>query len=79
MDLIFTCPHCEDYIIVGEKDVNCGIFRHGANPDGSHISPHLSMEECERLRAVPNHQGCVKPFRIVSTNPGYRIEVCDYV
>lgn len=39
---IFQCPHCLDYIIVGLDELNCHIFRHGADKGNSNnqIDPH---------------------------------------
>ena len=75
-NLIFNCPHCDMGVIVHIKEINCGIFRHAALPNGSAVNPHLSEIECIKLRELPNIQGCVKPFQISSD---YHINKCEYI
>jgi hypothetical protein len=81
-DLCFECPHCQCQIIVNVNDIHCGIFRHGAYPDGQPIDPHLNESSCIQLRTLPNIQGCIKPFRITKHDQNgttYHINTCGYI
>jgi hypothetical protein len=83
----FDCPHCNLVIQVHVSEINCTIFRHGYfyNKDGDKINlteqigPHTSKEECERLVRENRIIGCGKPFKMIKTENGYNVEVCDYI
>jgi hypothetical protein len=74
---LFTCPHCNGYIIVHRHELNCRIFRHGVYKDIIEpIPPHTSKVECDRLIAENLIEGCGKPFRI---NDSMEAVKCDYI
>tara|TARA_Y100000389_G_scaffold202486_1_gene247906 strand:+ start:2046 stop:2309 length:264 start_codon:yes stop_codon:yes gene_type:complete len=84
-DYIFTCPHCNQYIIVNGKEFNCKIFRHGVEKDehkiiGNQIDPHLPKEKCDSLYSSDSIYGCGKPFRIIKiAQDNYELEKCGYI
>ena len=75
----FQCPHCSDEIIIEEKDVNCGIFRHAMMKDGKQVDPHASKETIEKLIKNKEIFGCGMPFRLLKRNGTYSIEICDFI
>jgi len=78
---IFQCPHCLDYIIVGLTELNCHIFRHGADKDNTNnqIDPHAPKEVCTSLVDQEKIYGCGKPFRIIDKD-GQKFAVeCEYI
>ena len=77
--LLFPCVHCQCFIEVLEKEINCGIFRHGSVHNVV-IPPHSNEQECIRLSKLKGAVGCFQPFRIVKTNTKceYRIEKCGF-
>jgi len=80
MDLIFTCIHCNNSIIINESDINCGIFRHAIMKNTyEQINPHASLELCNKLIENELIIGCGKPFRIIKKDSYYKIEICDYI
>lgn len=66
--MIVKCPHCFCYIEILE--VNCGIFRHGADENFNQIPPHAPKEICKK-----KVYGCGKPFKIIN-NEAIK---CDYI
>tara|TARA_Y100000590_G_C15716437_1_gene1012068 strand:- start:99 stop:356 length:258 start_codon:yes stop_codon:yes gene_type:complete len=80
--IIVKCPHCNLYIIIKKKDYNCKIFRHGVYKNNleKHIHPHLSKEECDKLKYEDKIYGCGKPFMLIdnSTDSPSAIK-CDYI
>jgi len=79
---IVTCPHCNLLIFIFEKDYNCKIFRHGVykNNISKQIDPHLSKEECEKLKKTDKIFGCGKPFKLVENMIGKPTAIiCDYI
>lgn len=78
--LILLCPHCNNFMYIERKDINCAIFRHAVfRMTMEPIPPHSSMEECERLVSQNAVYGCGKPFRVVLANNEYKTEICDYI
>ena len=83
--IIKQCPHCKDYIIVKETELNCKIFRHGTYKNNlEQINPHLPKEDCDKLIEKDLIYGCGKPFRLninTKTNGviNYTTEICDYI
>ena len=72
------CPNCKGIIEIIE--INCGIFRHGANKiDGCQINPHASKTTCDNLLEKDSIYGCGKPFRLIFQNAVYRAILCDYI
>jgi len=77
--IIINCPHCNDYILIYNKELNCRIFRHGVFKDTlQQIKPHLQKEECETLKNKDLIIGCGKPFKIIKNNE-YKAIICDYI
>lgn len=87
MSYIFSCPHCEGLIEVAHNELNCCIFRHAfyyekANDTiilTSQMNPHASKEECDSAVLQNKIVGCAKPFRIIPSQEGIKVEICDYV
>ena len=78
--VIVTCPHCENYIQVFQKDYNCRIFRHGIlRTTLKQINPHLQKSECDRLKRENLIYGCGKPFKLVTINGQDTTIKCDYI
>ena len=81
-DFTFECPHCQGQVIVGQNEINCGIFRHGVYKSNLHpIHPHLPKHKCDRLVSSGLIYGCAKPFRVsvIQPNNEIKIEICDYI
>ena len=77
-ELIFICPHCENYLIM--KKLNCGIFRHGIFINNNkQIDPHSTKENCDNYVKNNLIYGCGKPFRIINMDNKWIIEICDYI
>jgi hypothetical protein len=80
MDIELECPHCKNYFIVNEKEINCGIFRHAVYKKNiKPINPHETKENCEKLIKEELIYGCAKPFKISKQENKYVIEICDYI
>ena len=78
--LLISCPHCQEPIVIYQKELNCRIFRHGVyRRNLKQIDPHLKKEECDRLKNDNQIYGCGKPFQIVEDNNKYQAVVCDYI
>lgn len=74
--MIVKCPHCNEFVFI--ESINCGIFRHAVFKHNMEpIPPHSSKADCDRLASQT--YGCGKPFKIVSKEGVYEIEVCDYI
>lgn len=74
--LLFNCPHCNDFISIDKKDLNCCIFRHGFYiKTKTQINPHEKKEICEDLFNKKLIIGCGKPFKIKNN----KIEICDWI
>lgn len=80
MDLELICPHCNNFVIVNTKDINCGIFRHAVYiKDMKPINPHETKENCDELVKNNLVYGCGKPFKIIQIDNKYFVEICDYI
>ena len=79
--LIFECPWCEEFVVVGKNEINCCIFRHGTfKGTGEQINPHMPKEECDRLKSLDLIYGCSKPFRVIlKDDEKYLVSECDYI
>lgn len=78
--LIVSCPHCNDYILIYKKELNCKIFRHGIYlHNKKQIDPHLPKKECDRLFNEKLIIGCGKPFKIKENFGLYIALKCDYI
>jgi hypothetical protein len=75
------CPHCDEYVIISENEINCAIFRHGIFKDSfQQINPHESKENCDRYYKDNMIFGCGKPFKIIKDNEKkYTLIKCDYI
>src|SRR5690349_18384378 len=60
---LFNCPWCEGLIAVGEREVRCGILRHGV-VGGRPVPPHHPRAACEALVAAGRVHGCCRPVRM---------------
>ena len=77
---VFECPHCECSVQVSRYQVNCHIFRHGiVKSTMLQIDPHLSKEECDRLKEEDLIHGCGKPFQLVREEGGIHAVTCGYI
>jgi hypothetical protein len=77
MEIIITCPHCSEYIII--KKMNCGIFRHGVLiKTGKQIDPHANKLICDNYIKKKKIYGCGKPYQIVK-EVEYKVSICDYI
>jgi hypothetical protein len=78
---VFECPHCNNFVQVGEREVNCQIFRHGVlKTTWTQLNPHTSKPECDRLAAENLIYGCGKPFRMFAVAGKWTYaEECDYI
>jgi len=74
--MINKCPHCDLWVLLPEKLMNCKIYRHGVYKTTlGQIDPHLKKEECDRLCKRGLIYGCGKPFKI--TKEG--LKKCGYI
>ena len=77
--LTFSCPHCEQEIVVLIKELFCKIFRHAIfKHNFKQIDPHLPKDECDKLVQNDMVFGCAKPFEIVVEDNKYFVQICDY-
>ena len=75
-DIIVTCPHCHDPVII--QQINCGIFRHGIfRHNNKQIPPHSSKQDCDIFVEHNLIFGCGKPFSVKKDT--YQVEICDYI
>jgi len=78
LNLIITCPHCNDPILIDQ--LNCKIFRHAIFKNcGNQINPHASKLECDNYITNELIYGCGKPFIIIESDNKYKAEICDYI
>ena len=75
--LVFACPHgCGVHIAVNRSEINCGIFRCGANTvTGAQLAPHATKQECDAASLETGFVGCGRPFKFDGTTA----EVCGYI
>jgi len=79
-EIFVNCPHCNNPILILQKDINCAIFRHGIyKTSGQQINPHEKKEICDSLKREELIYGCGKPFRLVLKNNTYEANICDYI
>lgn len=77
-ELILTCPHCKENIII--EKINCGIFRHGIFKNGVQIEPHTPKEQCENYIKQGLIYGCGLPFQIIKKcEKTFETVICDYI
>jgi hypothetical protein len=78
--LFFSCPHCNNFLIIHINDINCSIFRHAIFKNNfQQINPHEKKEVCDFLFNSDLIYGCGKPFKLIQFNNSYIIEKCDYI
>jgi hypothetical protein len=78
MEIIITCPHCSDYIII--KKINCGIFRHGVLiSNGKQIHPHANKEICDNYINKKKIYGCGKPYQVIEEEGKYKTLIYGYI
>jgi hypothetical protein len=78
LNLIITCPHCQENILI--EQLNCKIFRHAVlKTTNQQINQHASKSECDDFVSNNLVYGCGKPFKIIETNQEYKVEICDYI
>ena len=75
--LVFACPHgCGVHIAVKRSEINCGIFRCGANTvTGAQLAPHATKQECDAASLEAGFVGCGRPFKFDGTTAA----VCGYI
>lgn len=76
----FSCPNCNNEIIVNKNELNCRIFRHAVYKDTyNQVEPHLPKFFCDKLIDEDKVIGCCKPFEIINDNKGELVAIiCDY-
>ena len=76
----FSCPNCDNEIIVNKNELNCRIFRHAVYKDNyKQVEPHLSKYFCDKLIEEDKVIGCCKPIEIIDDNKGNLIAIiCEY-
>ena len=72
---ICQCPYSDCNIAIEIVEINCAIFRCGIHKNGQQIDPHLSKEECDKLKQNNKIWGCGRPFKLVN---GILLQ-CDYI
>ena len=78
--IVVKCPHCDSFIFIFKKELNCKIFRHGVYKDTlKQINPHMNKVDCDNLVKNSEILGCAKPFTIVFAHEKYHAEKCDYI
>ena len=83
--IILECPHCNEYILIFLKELNCRIFRHGVYKNiCQQIDPHMPKEICDQLFEQNLIYGCGKPFQVIDDNnvnniKSYKAIICDYL
>ena len=79
-EILITCPHCEQIVLIMAGEINCGIFRHAVlKSTGLQVNPHETEEKCCILIQDKLVLGCCKPFRLVKKDDVYCGEICDYI
>lgn len=78
--IIVKCPHCNEYIEISEKEINCSIFRHGIYKHNmKQIDPHSKKELCDMFFNKKIIYGCGKPFKLILKDGIYNCIICDYI
>ena len=79
-ELVFSCPHCEQPILIYENEINCMIFRHAVFKETmEQVDPHASKEMLDLLVMENKVYGCGKPFRLIRNEGSFLIVECGYV
>lgn len=73
------CPHCRGMVEIRQSEINCAIFRHGADINFEPISPHLPKPQCDELVNSKKIYGCAGPFKVDKLNGGWVANPCDYI
>ena len=61
--MVIKCPHCHEYIIIYNQDINCHIFRHAIyRSNYQQINPHMSNNEADDLFQKGLIYGCGTQF-----------------
>jgi len=77
---ILKCPHCNEFVYIIHKEINCGIFRHGVfKHNNIQMDPHSSKEICDNVKQKDLIWGCGKPFQVFIKDNLYYIQICDYI
>lgn len=79
MDILFTCPHCNEQFIVNKEDINCRIVRHFIFKNGEPLNPHAPQEDCARVVREDLGYGCAKPSVLSYEGNNWVAKVCDYI
>ena len=78
--IIIKCPHCNEDIIIFEKEINCKIFRHGVYKNNfQQINPHLHKDGCDELFEKKLIFGCGKPFQLKHIDNKWDVYKCEYI
>lgn len=75
----FKCPHCQNFFVVEESEINCRIVRHFAFRDGTQLNPHAPKQDCERVVQEDLGYGCAKPCFLTNEAGVWEARMCDYV
>ena len=79
MNKIVSCPYPDCNIPIEIVEINCAIFRCGIYKNephyGTQINPHLSKEECDKLKKDDKIWGCGRPFQLKNN----QLIPCDYI
>ena len=51
----------------------------GCKSTNQQIEPHLSKDKCDELILNNLIYGCGKPFKIISNDDNFKVEICDYI
>ena len=79
-DIIITCPHCTQMIIINKKEINCFIFRHGIlKSTNKQMDPHAKKELCDESVDKNLIWGCGRPFKLIIKNNKFFTEKCGYI
>ena len=85
--IILDCPYPDCNIGIEIIEINCAIFRCGVYKNqfdsqyGKQINPHLSKDDCEKLKKDDKIWGCGRPFQLVKNDKSktYQVIQCDYI
>lgn len=78
--LFLSCPYPDCNITIEIAEINCSIFRCGiCKETNKQIEPHLSKEECDKLKHDDKIWGCGRPFQFVTINETSKLIICDYI
>ena len=64
--LQFRCPHCDDWTVMKESELNCRRAIHAVMKDSyAQVNPHAPGALCEQLLREEKVLGCCKSIEIV--------------